>query len=326
MLSLRLLLRTLATFTLVLTLTSSFSAAQPLPDRPIFITSPYAGGGPSDFSIRTIARKVEEMTGRTIIIENKTGGGGIVAAQAVKSSTPDGTRLLLADAGTFGANVTVFPNLPYDPIVDFKPVTLLWTIYSAIVIKADSPINTVADFVKHARSEKSGLTYASPATGSIIHLQGSTLAKTIGVTMHHVAYRGAVAGASDVAAGRIDFCFCSHSTIRGLVEGHKLKMIGLAAPTRDSLLPDLPTLAESGISVPENIWFGIVAPANTPDDIVMALNEMFVKAATSPDVIEKFRLRAERITTNTPTAFRSLISSDIERYRPIVLEAGVQVK
>jgi tripartite-type tricarboxylate transporter receptor subunit TctC len=220
--------------------------AQVLPNRPILIVSPYAGGGSTDFSLRTIGRKVEEISKLTIVIESRPGGAGTIAALAIKSGPPDGSRLLLADVGTFASNVTLFPNLAYDPVKDFKPVTTLWVIQNVLAVATDLPVNSLKELVELARKRQGGLSYASPAVGASGHLLGSMLAKKTGAPMINIPFRGALAAASEVVAGRVDFCFCSYSTIRGFVEGKKLKILTLAAPQRDPIIPDVPTTAEAG--------------------------------------------------------------------------------
>jgi tripartite-type tricarboxylate transporter receptor subunit TctC len=322
--------RLIPTMLIGLALSTGFfapAASQELPTRPIIITSPYGGGGSTDFSLRTIAHKVEELAKLTVIIESRPGGGGTVAAQAVKSGTPDGTRLLLVDVGTFGSNVTLFKNLAYDPIADFKPITPLWYIQNVLAIPADSPINSIQELVDLARKKNGGLTYASPAAGASGHLLGSMLAKATSTTMINVPFRGALAAATEVVASRVDFCFCSYSTIRGFVESKKLKVIALAADRRDPLLPDVPTTKEAGYPGLEmDVWFGIVAPAGTPDATVNALNEVLRKAVQSPDVAEKLNQYVEQVMTSSPAEFKTLIANEIKRYRPIVINSGAQIE
>lgn len=301
--------------------------AQALPTRPIVIISPYAGGGSTDFSLRTIARKMEELGKVTVIIESRPGGAGTIAAQVVKGGATDGTNLLLADVGTFASNVTLVPNLAYDPVKDFKPITNLWVIQNVLAVPIDSPANSLKELVELSKAKDGGLNYASPAVGSSSHLLGSMLVKMTGASMTNVPYRGALAAAADVAAGRVDFCFCSYSTIRGLVEGKKLKLLTIAATQRDPILPDVPTTAEAGYPGLEmDVWFGIVAPARTPDETVNALNELLVKSSTSEDVVAKLREHAQQVKIGSPAEFKFMIESEIRRYRPIVLDSGAQIK
>jgi tripartite-type tricarboxylate transporter receptor subunit TctC len=299
----------------------------PFQTRPITILSPYTGGGTTDFVLRTIQKKIEADNPLKILIESRPGGAGAVAANAAKAGAADGTTLLLADAGTFAANVSLFSKLSYNPLTDFKPITAIYYIQNVVAVSGDSPVNSLKDLVTLAKTKEGGLNYSSPAVGASGHLQGSLFAKISGAPMTHVAYRGALPAATDVIAGRIDFCFCGYSTVRGFVESKKMKLIAIAAKSRDPILPDVPTTVEQGFSdVLMDVWFGLVTPAGTPDGVVANLNAIFVPAITSPEVGAAFSEQAVHAMVNTPSQFRELIAREIERYRLIVAESGAIMK
>jgi tripartite-type tricarboxylate transporter receptor subunit TctC len=300
---------------------------QSLPNRPIVITSPYTVGGSVDFAIRTIASKVEVSTAAKVIIESKPGGVGVIAANSVKVASPDGTDLFLADSGTFGSNVSLLARIPYEPLKDFKPITLLWSIPNVLAVPAELPVQSIHDLVDLARKRPNGVTYASQGVGASGHLLGSMLAKASGAPMTHVPYRGAAPAATDLIAGRVDFFFTSYATVKGQVEAGKLKLLAVTSKARDPLLPDLPTVAEAGFpNLEMEIWWGLAAPAQTPDRIIRALQETFAKAAKSPDVIEKLREQDIQAVGDTTEEFRALIASEIERYRPIIRESGARIE
>jgi tripartite-type tricarboxylate transporter receptor subunit TctC len=297
----------------------SVAMAQSLSNRPIRVLTPYAPGAPGDATLRLIAQKASEGGGQQVLIETRAGGGGVIAAMATKQAAPDGHTLFLCDIGTFSVNPTLIPSLSYDPVADFKPITTLWLFPSVLAVPARLPANSVKELVELAKRTPGGLSYGSQGAGSGGHIRGEILAKTTGAPLLHVAYKGGAPATVDLVAGRIAFVMGAYAGFQTFVENKQLKILGVSAKQRLAQLPDIPTLGEMGFpDVDLESWFGLAAPARTPDSIIQELNALFVKAAQSADVKGKLEAMGIPVATSTPAALAALIKSDIVRLQPVV--------
>jgi len=294
-------------------------------ERPVRIVIPYSPGATTDMFTRLVAQKVEEMGGPKVIIESKPGGAGTIAAVTVKQAAPDGTTLFLCDLGTFGINVSMMPDLAYDPAVDFKPITPLWAFPSVLSVPANLPATSVQELIDLAKKMPTGMSYGSQGVGSGGQILGAMLAKATGATLVHVPYRGAAPAIADLVAGQVSFLFGSYASVQGHYEGKRLRLLAVTSRARLPVLPNVPTLSEAGF--PEldlDVWFGLAAPAGTPDAVIHSLNERFVKAALSPDFVEKLNAGGVLSVTSTPAEFAELIKADAQRLAPIVKESGAK--
>jgi tripartite-type tricarboxylate transporter receptor subunit TctC len=294
-------------------------------ERPVRIVIPYSAGATTDMFTRLVAQKVEEMGGPKVIVESKPGGAGTIGAMTVKQAAPDGTTLFLCDLGTFGINVSMMPDIGYDPIADFKPVTLLWAFPSVLSIPANLPASSVKELVDLAKKMPSGMNYGSQGVGSGGHILGAMLAKASGATLVHVPYKGAAPAIADLVAGQVSFLFGSYASVQGHTEANRLRALAVTSKERLPVLPDVPTIAEAGY--PEldlDVWFGLAAPAGTPDSVVHSLHRWFAKAAQSPEFVEKLRNGGVLSVSATPDEFAALIKSDSRRLAPIVKESGAK--
>lgn len=295
--------------------------------KTIYLITPYAPGGTSDIAIRRIVQQASKTSGINIVIESKSGGGGAVAASYVKSSSPDGSTLMLVDAGTFAYNVTINPRLPYNPQKDFEPVAMLWAVPNMLAVPSSSPAHSIKELLAYGKKKPGGLTFASQSIGSTGHILGSILSEISGEKMVHVPYRGAMPAAQDLAAGRADFMFSSYPTFRGLIDGGKLRLIANTANRRDPNYPNVPTVAEEGYpQLKLEIWFGLAAPAKTPPATVEALNALFVGAAKTPELKDALAKQGIFVKTDSPAQFKKQIADDIAKYRPIIEKAGAVIK
>jgi tripartite-type tricarboxylate transporter receptor subunit TctC len=320
--------RTLAS-SLVLLVTLALAPAalaqSDYPSRPITLLVPFPPGGSSDTVIRPIAAKVAEALKATIVIDNRTGAGGNVAALATKQAAPDGYTLFLGNNGTLGINVGLFKELRFDPVKDFQPITPIVSFPSVLAVPADLPAKSVKELVALAKSRPNGLNFGSQGVGSGGHILGEMLKLRTGTAMTHVPYRGAGPAVTDLAAGRIDLLFASYISIAGQLQAGKLKLLALTAPKRSAVLPDLPTMAEAGFpDMDVLIWHGMVAPAGTPPAIVRRLNEAFVRAANAPDIVGRVTPQVAEITTSTPEEFARLIAADIALFGKVIRDAGIK--
>jgi len=288
---------------------------------------PFTPGASTDVIMRLVGQKVSESTGQPFIVDNRPGGGGTVGAMLVKQAAPDGYTLLFGHAGTHAINPAMSTKLAYDPVTDFQPVTNLMSFASVLVVPTDSPVKNVAELVALANSKPDGLSYASQGVGSGGHLLGEMFrAKTV-TKMVHGPYRGGAPAIVDTVAGRVDFLFASYITAAPFIREGRLRVLGFTSTRRSNQLPDVPTMAETGFQGVElDYWFGVFAPAGTPNTIVRKLNDEFLKAARTPEVTNAISGQAAELVTGTPEAFAELVKSEGGRLGKIIKEVGATME
>jgi tripartite-type tricarboxylate transporter receptor subunit TctC len=301
------------------------ASAELLSSRPITIIIPFTPGASSDTLQRLVGRKITENTGQTLVVESRPGGGGAIAASAVKQAPPDGHTLMQANAGSHAANVALYSTLPYDPIKDFRPITLMWSFPQLLAVPAESPAKSVAELVAYAKSKPGGLSFASQGSGAGGHLLGEMLKMRTGANMVHIPYRGAGPAAVDLAAGRVDFFFVSFSSVQAFLQAGKVRALAVTSTKRLPVMPETPTMAEAGFAGIEiDTWFGLVAPAGTSDLVIAKLNAAFVKAMQDPEVIKQITDQGAEALSTTPAEFAAFIASQTELYGKIVRSVGVK--
>jgi tripartite-type tricarboxylate transporter receptor subunit TctC len=308
----------------VLTLQSFNSklGAQTYPSRPIRLIWPGATGGGPYTIVRLIAQKVEEK-GATVVVEGRVGANGVVAAAAVKNASPDGYTILLGHNATHAANVTLIKDLPYNPITDFEPITLLFVLHQALIVPSSLGVKTVQELRELARSKPGGLSYASSGIGAAAHLMAEMLAKAFGAKMTHVPYANSSAARPDLLTGRVDLMFNTLPLFQGDIEAGTMKALAIASPERLKHAPDLPTLAEAGIpNIDIESWFGLFAPAKTDPAHLDILNGLFRPAAES--IADSAAKQGFVIRTNTRGEFAELVKRDIVRLGTLIKDVGVQ--
>jgi len=303
------------------------AAAELLSSRPITIVIPFTPGASADTLQRIVGKKVTENTGQILVVESRPGGGGAIGATAVKNAPPDGHTLFQANSGSHAANVALYASLPYDPIKDFRPVSLLWGFAQVLAVPADIPARSVTDLVALAKSRPNGLSFASQGSGSSGHLLGEMLKKRTGANLVHVPYRGAGPAALDLATGRVDFMFIAYSSVLPFLQAGKVRALAVTSPKRMALLPDAPTMAEAGFTDFElDAWFGLVAPAATADAVIGKLNTAFVRAVRDPEVVKQMAEQGADAIGNTPAEFAAFIASETERFGRVVRAVGVKAE
>lgn len=303
------------------------AAAELLSSRPITIIIPFTPGASSDTLQRLVGRKVTENTGQTLVVELRPGGGGAIAASAVKQAPPDGHTLMQANAGSHAANVALYSTLPYDPVKDFRAITLMWRFPQLLTVPIDSPAKSVAELVAYAKSKPGGLSFASQGSGSGGHLLGEMMKIRTGTSMVHVPYRGAGPAAVDLATGRVDFFFVSYSSVLSFLQSGKVRALAVTSTKRLPAMPDVPTMQEAGFGGIEfDTWFGLVAPTATPDSVIAKLNAAFVKAVRDPEVVKQIADQGAEATGNEPAEFAAFIASETERFGKIVKAVGVKAE
>jgi tripartite-type tricarboxylate transporter receptor subunit TctC len=295
------------------------------PSRPITIIVPFPPGGSSDTVTRLVAAKLADNLKANVVIDNRGGGGGVPAAISAKQMAPDGYTLFLSNNGLFAIMPALNPDIRFDPVKDFQPITPLFAFPSVLVVPSASPARNVKKLVELAKSKPGGLNYASQGVGSGGHILGEMLRLNSRAPFVHVPYRGAGPAVQDLAAGNVDLLFSSYVSAIGQVQAGKLRVLGWTASKRSPALPDVPTMAEAGVpGVELEIWQGIMGPPGMAPTLVRKLNEEFVKAAKAPEVVSKVAAQAVEMTTSSPQDFAKLLASDIERLGKVIRDAGIK--
>jgi tripartite-type tricarboxylate transporter receptor subunit TctC len=317
--------RTLLT-TLILAALPTLALAQDFPQRTVTLVVPFPAGGITDQISRVMAQKMADTLGKPVIVDNKPGGGGQIAAAAVKNAPADGHTVFIAATEMFAINQNLFRKFSYDPIKDFTPVSSLIASPLVLVVPANSPFNSVQDLVQEAKTRKGGLSFASQGIGSIGHLLGELFRGKAGGEYAHVGYKGSAPALQDVMSGQVDMMFDPVITTAPLIAGKKLKPLAIAAAKRSPQLPDVPTLDELGIKgVDAGVWFGAVAKAGTAAPVVAKLNGAFLKALGDPEVLKRFADQGMQPFPSSPEAFGRFLQSEVARWTPLVKSSGATV-
>jgi tripartite-type tricarboxylate transporter receptor subunit TctC len=305
----------------------ALAIAQAYPAKPIRLVVPYPPGGGTDFFARTVGAKLADVLGQQVIVENKPGASTIIGADSVAKSPPDGYTLLLGDTGTYAVNPTLYKQLSYDPVKDFEPVTLTGRFALLLVANPAANINSVQDLVALAKSKPGTLNYASPGPGSPHHLAMEMFKQRTGAELVHVPYKGAAPAVQDLIGGQVPVMFLDLAAGGPLIKGGKVKALAVAAPKRIAPLPDVPTIAESGIDGFEAwAWQGIVAPAKTPPDVVAKLNDAYRKAIADPAVRQKIVEAGIDPLEGTPQQLVDYIESEKTKWAKVIAEGNIKVE
>jgi len=305
-------------------LVSTGVCAQGFPNKPIKLVVPYGAGGASDVLARAMALKAGETLGQQVVVENRTGAGGLVAAEFVKSSAPDGYTLFMADTGPMAILPALQPALAYDPVRDFTPVILAASAPFFLAVGAEHPVRNVAQLVQYAKS-KPGLPYGSTGNGSANHLTMESLKLAAGIDLTHVPFKGNAQSVPAMLSGDIALLFVGLASIAPHVKSGKARIIAVATPRRSPQLPDVPTVAETYPGFEMNLTLGVVAPAGTPRDVIARLNTEFAKALASPSVAERLPALGIDPIAGSAEAYAEQIRADLPRLRKLVKDTGARV-
>ena len=320
------LVRTVTALAIAL-LPATFGArAEDYPTRPITLINPLGAGGAMDILARgQLGPKLSERLGKPVIIENRTGGGTVIAATAVAKSPPDGYTLFFTPAGTLTTNVTLYKQLPYDPAKDFVPVALTSKVAFILVVNPALPINSVADLVKYAKERPGQLSYGSTGIGATPHLAFEMFQREAGIKLTHVPYRGMPPATNDVVAGHIQMVFTDPAFAPPLIAEGKLRALAVSSLTRVASVPNVPTLNELGFKGFESVsWHMVVVPAGTPKDIVSRLNKEFKSIVAMPEVQQQIaRMGLVANDTASPDELKRFLDAEIVRWGKIVQQVGI---
>jgi len=300
------------------------------PTKPVRIVVPFAAGGTTDILARALAPELGKAFGQTFIVDNKPGAGGNLGADAIAKSAPDGYNLLMGTVGTHAINAALYPKMPFDPVRDFTPVSLVAGVPNVLVMnpaKAEANhINSVADLIRYAKANPGKLNMASSGNGTSIHLSGELFKSMTGTFMLHFPYRGSGPALLDLIGGTMDLMFDNLPSALPQIKAGKLKALAVTSATRSAAVPDLPTIAEAGVKGFEaSSWFGLLAPAGTPADIVNRIQQETAKALQSPALKERLLSQGAIPSGNTPAEFTKFIAAETAKWAQVVKTSGAKV-
>ena len=289
------------------------------------IVVPFPTGGSTDLLARRIGEKLAPALGHSVIVENRAGAGGTVGAQYVARSAPDGLTLLMGVTGSNAIAQALYPKLPYDVVRDFAPVSMVVSSPLVVTVNPAVQADTLAEFVQLAKSRPGSLSFGSAGNGTSMHLTGEMFEQASGTSMVHIPYRGSGGMLTDLIAGQIEASFADLLVVMPQLEAGKLRALAVTSKQRHPMLPDVPTVAESGYPGFEALsWQGVFAPAGTPPERVAKLSTEINKAMKAPDVQEYFASRGFLVEGTTPAAFKALIESEVKKWTAIVKTSGAK--
>jgi tripartite-type tricarboxylate transporter receptor subunit TctC len=296
--------------------------------RPIRLIVPYAAGGPLDVTARVLAERVKDSLG-TVIVDNKPGAGGNIGADAVAKAAPDGLTIGIAATATHAVNPWLFAKMPYNAATDFAPITQMVRVPNVLVMNADTArrlnINSVKDLIAYARANPAKLNYGSGGNGSAGHLAGEMFKAQAGIFAVHIPYNGGNPAQFALQSGQVDFNFDNLATAAPGIKSGKLKALAVTTLSRSATLPDVPPVADTlkGFSI--DTWWGLVAPAGTPKDVIAKLNHAFVAALNTPEAQSRFAILMAEPVPSTPEQFGALMKSELAKYQAVVKATGAKV-
>jgi tripartite-type tricarboxylate transporter receptor subunit TctC len=314
-------------FSLICAGSMSLAQAQDYPSHPIKFILPQPAGGAVDLIARTLGERLSEQMKQPVVVENRPGANGGLAAADVARSTPDGYTLFVAVDTNLVVNPSLYPNLPYDPFRDFAPISVLTRLPLVLVANPQVPASNVRELIAYAKANPGKLNYASIGLGTQQHL-GMELFKLMTKTdINQVEYRGTAAAMTDVIAGNVDIMFTGTPSAQGMSEGGKLKLLAVTGKTRSPLLPDVPTVEESGVpGFTLSGWFGILAPAKTPKPILIRLTAEVHKATADPTFVQKMNVQGLEVIGSTPAEMLALMQSDTKKWADVIRLTGVKIQ
>ena len=300
--------------------------AQAWPSKAIRVVVPFPPGGGTDIIARETTQKVAAATGWTFVIDNKPGAGGNLGVDAVAKAPADGYTIVLGQTSNIAINPSLYTKLPYDPQKDLAPIVLIANAPLVMVTGTNSPLKTLSDAVNAAKAKPGQVNFASPGNGTVAHLTEELFQKAAGIKTQHVPYKGANQALTDVISGNVELYMSSVPTLLGHIKQGKLRALAVTSAKRVDDLPNVPTINESGYKGFDAVtWFGLLAPAATPKDVIAKLNAEFNKALKLPELSKRLGDEGADTAGGTPEEFASLIKGDIPRWGKIVKESGAKV-
>ena len=304
----------------------AIAQGQGYPNKPIRLVVPFPPGGSLDVVARAVGAKLSEAWGQPVVIDNRPGAGGNIGADLVAKSPPDGYTILEGALSTHAVNVTLYGKLPYDPIKDFAPISLVAITPNVLVLNPAAPFNTVPELIAYAKANPGKLSFGSGSNGSAGHLAGELFKTDAHIDMVHIPYKGGAPALQALLAGDTQLMFDNLANSMQQVKAGKLKAIAVTTAKRSALVPELPTLSETGVpGFDIYTWWGFMAPAGTPKEIIVKWNTEVTRILNTPEMKAFFAQQGAEPAPTTPEQFEALIKSEITKYAKIIKESGAKV-
>src|SRR5882724_11714541 len=295
------------------------------PVRPVRVVVPFTPGGSTDLTARLVGNRLQEVWGQTVVIENKPGAGGNIAADMVAHADADGYTIFIVGPG-LATNPFLYPSLSYDPVGDFAPVTRLITQPNLMCVPNSSPVKSVKEFIAYCNENKGKVTYASSGNGTTLHLSGELFKKLANVEMTHIPYRGGALAINDLIPGRVDVTFDNMPSIISHVRSGSLRALAVTTKERVPLVPDIPTIAETVPGFDVSSWFGFFVPSKTPQDVIVKLNADTNAALAHPPVKARFDELGATPKGSTQEQLAAFLKSEIDKWGPVIRDARIKVE
>ena len=296
------------------------------PTKPIRLVVPFPPGGTTDILARAVAQQLSQTWNQQVIVDNRPGAGGNIGAELVAKAAPDGYTLVMGTVGTHAINPSLYGKMPYDHVKDFAPVILVAGVPNVLEVNPDLPVHSVRELIDYAKANPGKLNFASSGNGTSIHLSGELFKTMAGVQMTHVPYKGSAPALADLAGGQVQLMFDNLPSSLGLIKGGKLRAIAVTSTTRAAALPDVPTIAESGLPGFEaSSWFGVLAPAGTPHEIVAKLNGAIGTWLATPEAKEKLLAQGAIAAGGSPEDFAQHIDRETAKWAKVVKASGAHI-
>jgi tripartite-type tricarboxylate transporter receptor subunit TctC len=302
-------------------------AAQEFPNRPIKFIVPFPAGGPADTISRIVTEKMSSILGQSIVVETRAGAGGMIGINSVAKSAPDGYTIAIAPSSQLAMNVNLRDDMPFHPLKDLALITQIVSVPEILVVNEKVPAKTLAELVALAKAEPGKLVYASTGHGGMPHMATELFRLTAGIQLVHTPYTGAAPAVNDLLGGHVQMMFADVPVLLGNIQAGKLRALGIGSRTRIANLPEVVTMAELGMpQVEADNWYGLVAPAATPQPVLAKLQTVAAEALRSAEVKDKLAAQSVIPVGNTSAEFRAYVTSEIDRWGKVIKEAGIKLK
>jgi tripartite-type tricarboxylate transporter receptor subunit TctC len=301
------------------------AAAADWPAKPVRVVVPFTPGGSTDITARLVSNRLQEVWGQSVVVENKPGAGGNIAADMVAHSDPDGYTIFISGPG-MATNQFLYPSLSYDSVVDFAPVTMLITQPNLMCVPNSSPAKSVKEFIAYCNDNRGKVTYASSGNGTTLHLSGELFKRLAKVEMTHIPYRGGAPAINDLIPGRVDVIFDNMPSILQHAKGGSLRALAVTTRDRVSVVPDIPTIAETVPGFDVFSWFGFFVPARTPPDVIARINADTNAALAYAPVKSRFEELGANPKGSTQVELAAFLKSEIDKWGPVIREAKIRVE
>jgi tripartite-type tricarboxylate transporter receptor subunit TctC len=300
--------------------------AQSYPTRPITVVVAFTPGGPSDILARILGQKMSEILGKPVVVDNRPGAGGNLAAEVVARASPEGYTLLMGNNSILATNAALYTNIRYDVAKDFVPISLVGSQANILVVNPKLPVKSMADVIALAKSKPGKLTYASSGYGAAAHLAAELFKHDAGVQIEHIPYKGAAPALQDVVAGEVDMMFATAASVSGFIQAGSVRALAVTTPKRIAAFPDLPTIDELGLKgFDATTWHGLVAPAGTPPDVIQKLNAAVIQSLKNDVVRKQLERLGVDVVGSSPQEFAAYINSETPKWTAVVQGLGAKL-